>query len=92
MVRQIREWFNSYANMTHAVHYLTNHINYHLINNRDTEFIKLSKMQLRFLVIARWGLSDKQINKVVNLACNNAVSSSKASLMVTRSAIYLAVC
>ena len=90
MIDKIKGLFSSYTNMTHAVNYLANHISYHFNNSRDTEFVKFNKAQLRFMVIARWKLSKKQIDKVIRLACNNVVSDAKSNFMVTKCSIYLA--
>ena len=94
MIKQIKDWLQNYADMTHAAHYLSNHITYSLNNTRDTEYVKFNKSQLRFIVISKWNLSQKQINKVINLACNSVMGAKpqKTNFMVTKNSIYVAVC
>ena len=82
--------------MAGAVDYLANHISYHLMNNHkissngDT-FTMFGREQLHFLVVSRVSLSNKQVDRVVSLAIKNVVASTKASCMVTRNAIYMAL-
>ena len=90
MIKQIREWFNSYPDTIKAVNYLTNYINYNFTNNHDPEFTKFGKGQLRFLVQSRWQLSDKQVDKVIKITLSNIVTNTKSGFMVTKNAIYLA--
>lgn len=82
--------------MANAIDYLTNHMSYHLMNtqqissNGDT-FTMFGREQLHFLVVSRVSLSNKQVDRVVSLAIKNVVASTKASFMVTRNAIYMAL-
>ena len=94
MIKQIKAWLQNYTDMTHAAHYLSNHITYSLNNTSDTEYVKFNKSQLRFIVISKWNLSQKQIDKVINLACNSVMEAKaqKSNFMVTKSAIFLAIC
>lgn len=96
MLKQIKQFFKKYNDMANSVDYLTNHMSYHLMNtqqissNGDT-FTMFGREQLHFLVVSRVSLSNKQVDRVVSLAIKNVVASTKASFMVTRNAIYMAL-
>lgn len=96
MLKQIKQFFKKYNDMASAVDYLSNHISYHLMNtskssNNGDTFTMFGREQLHFLVVSRVSLTNKQADRVVNLAIKNVIASTKASFMVTRNAIYMAL-
>ncbi len=96
MLKQIKQFFKKYNDMAHAVDYLANHMTYHLINthkigNNGDTFTMFGREQLHFLVVSRVSLSNKQVDRMVSLAIKNVIASTKASFMVTRNAIYMAL-
>ncbi len=96
MLKQIKRYFKKYNDMASSVDYLTNHMSYHLMNthkigNNGDTFTMFGREQLHFLVVSRVSLSNKQVDRVVSLAIKNVVASTKATFMVTRNAIYMAL-
>lgn len=96
MLKQIKHFFKKYNDMASAVDYLTNHMSYHImsthkISTSGDAFTMFGREQLHFLVVSRVSLSNKQVDRVVSLAIKNVVASTKASFMVTRNAIYMAL-
>lgn len=82
--------------MSNALDYLINHINYHLMNvcqsNKNGDACAMfGRRQLHFLVASRIsGLTNQQVNKIINLAIKDVATKTKISFMITNSAIYIA--
>ena len=97
MLGKIKQYFKKYNDMANAVDYLTKHMSYHLmsiykISTRDDTFAMFGYNQLKFLIASRVNdLNSKQINKIINIALKNVITTTKAGFMATNRAIYIAL-
>ncbi|MFN8770501.1 MAG: hypothetical protein ACK5Z5_08710 [Neisseriaceae bacterium] len=97
MLKQIKQFFKKYQDMSYAVDYLSNHICYHLmgtykLSSNDDNFAIFGQEQLKFLITSKISsLSDKQVNMVINLALKKVISNTKARSITTRNIIYIAL-
>ncbi|MCE3269021.1 MAG: hypothetical protein K0R49_1273 [Burkholderiales bacterium] len=96
MLKQVKKFFKTYKDMAYAVDYLTNYMSYNLMNTRKTSYrgdplTIFGREQLRFLLTSRVNLTSQQADRVINVALNNVISKTKASFMITRDSIYMAL-
>lgn len=97
MLKPIKQFLKKYYEMNNAIDYVANHICYHLANTRKLRktgdmVTMFGQQQLHLLVESKTSnLTVKQINKIITLAIKNAIADTKASFMITRNTIYIAL-
>lgn len=91
----IKNFIQNYQEKMATLDYLINHINYHLMNkNKHKSGFELTKFnleQLRTIVHDNLdGLTDKQADKLINLAISDISSGSRYKCLKTKNSVYFA--
>ena len=94
MMKLIKKFFKKYDDMDAAIDYLTTYIKYHVLNtykvNRYNDNLAiLGKQQLHYLISNQVNLTNKQINKVIDMTIKNIIVQTKIHFIITDSTIYV---